>query len=82
MFVVVIGIVGLTAWALLSTCPAPAAYVIDPVFLALAGMLLWSYFFCTTEPGGQLVPKQYSEGLQRLPVMTVISPTRVILIAY
>lgn len=51
MFVVVIGIVGLTAWALLSTCPAPAAYVIDPVFLALVGMLLWSYFSCTTEPG-------------------------------
>lgn len=51
MFLVVVAIVGLTAWAVLTTCSVPAAYIIDPVFCGLVGMLLWSYFSCTMDPG-------------------------------
>lgn len=56
MYVVVLGVVGLTAWAVLSSCRVPLAYVADPLFCVLVVMLLWSYFACGTEPGAMPSP--------------------------
>ena len=57
MYVIVVGVVGLTSWAVLSSCRAPLAYVADPLFCGLVVMLLWSYFACGVEPGAALASK-------------------------